>query len=64
MMVTQVPIIERCGKISPEAWFVFATYTGFAQNELWKHTPPEKIRTKIPQFCRRYPRCGLPVDSF
>ena len=59
MMVTQVPIIERCGKISPEAWLVFATYTGFAQNELWKHTPAEKIRAKIPQFCRRYPPAAV-----
>src|SRR5262249_33682356 len=59
MMVTQLPIIERGSKIGPQAWFVFATYTGFTQDELWKDTTPEKIHAKIPKFCQQYPPAAI-----
>lgn len=65
MMKTQVPIIEVGSAINPQAWFIYATYTGFSESTLWKfgenwrevvgETSKDEFRGRIPRFVEQYP---------
>lgn len=55
MMKTQVPIIEVARKINPEAWFTYATYTGFTKADIWSRTPQGQLRGEVPRFPGQFP---------
>ena len=59
MMVTQIPIIEVGCEISAQAWFTYATYTGFSPGQLWQSTPKEHVRTCVPRFVQQYPESAV-----
>ena len=59
MLTTQMPIIEGARKHNPAAWMTYATYTGFNEQEIWKHTDPKMIRSKFPRFVSAYPEDAI-----
>jgi hypothetical protein len=59
MTVTQLPIIEAARKLNAAAWMVYATYTGFNPDELWKHTDKSLVRSAAPQFISQYPEDAI-----
>jgi hypothetical protein len=59
MAVTQMPVIEAARKLRADPWMTYATYTGFNPEEMWKHTDPSLIRSKIPRFVAQYPETAI-----
>jgi len=62
MMANQLPIIEVGSKLIPQAWFTFATYTGFNEGAIWPNTwnfKQEQVRTRVPRFVEQYPDTAI-----
>jgi hypothetical protein len=59
MAVTQLPIIEVAQRLHPKAWMVYATYTGFNSEEIWKRTDKSLLRSSVPKFVSKYPDTAI-----